>query len=75
MKKTIAIAAAIFSSTLMAQPEGGSDMFQALDADNNQAISSEEAQAYKPVLAKFKTFDSNQDGELSRAEFEQLLQG
>ncbi|WP_293268692.1 hypothetical protein [Neptunomonas sp.] len=76
MKKLITAAVFAFASTTaMAQPVGGTDLFALLDADTNQVISAEEAKVHEPVLAQFDILDVNKDGQLSADEFSLLAKG
>ncbi|WP_372738924.1 hypothetical protein [Neptunomonas sp.] len=76
MKKSVIIAAFILvSSTAMAQPTGGTDLFTLLDVDADQMISAEEAKIHEPVHEQFDTLDVNKDGQLSADEFNLLAKG
>lgn len=73
MKKLLtATTLVILPFAAFAQPEGGSDMFKVLDANNDGAVSMKEAEAYQPVLNQFETLDINKDGQLSVEEFEKV---
>ncbi len=76
MKTLLTIAAfTLASTTAMAQPAGGTDLFTLLDVDADQMISAEEAQIHEPVHAQFETLDVNKDGQLSADEFSLLAEG
>lgn len=75
MKKVIVATLIAFPMMVTAQPEGGSDLFEALDSNADQAVSAEEAKAYEPIVAQFETLDINKDGQLSRDEFSAFLKG
>jgi hypothetical protein len=48
--------------------------FEALDTDKNELLSEVEAQADENVAKLFKQLDVNEDGQLTKVEFEQLTQ-
>lgn len=48
--------------------------FEALDTDKNELLSEIEAQADENVAKLFKQLDVNEDGQLTKVEFEQLTQ-
>jgi predicted nucleotidyltransferase len=69
--KTIGLTAFLLASAIaFANPT----TFEALDTDKNEVISEVEAQADENVAKLFKQLDVNEDGQLSKVEFEQLTQ-
>lgn len=49
-------------------------LFESLDTDGNEFISQSEAQAHRTLAELFVRLDVNEDGLLSKAEYEQLSQ-
>ena len=67
---TLLSTGAAFAQTEPTQPEHSqSGIFNALDADHNGTINSEEAQAAPVVSQSFASADKNHDGSLTQDEF------
>ncbi|WP_164847113.1 EF-hand domain-containing protein [Neptunomonas marina] len=73
--KNIMTATVIALSTATLAQADGTELFQQLDANNDQAISLEEAQASEALVAQFEQLDANKDGLINAAEFTQLVKG
>ena len=57
---------------LAAEPPRGPASFESLDVDKDGVITVIESKADKNVAARFSTADKNQDGYLSKAEFDAM---
>ena len=73
MKKITLISGLIVTLTSQiasAEKDPKADLFASLDLDKNGAITSQEASANKALATVFKKLDKDQDGVISKAEFE-----
>lgn len=73
MKKITLISGLIVTLTSQiasAEKDPKTDLFASLDLDKNGALTSQEASANKALATVFKKLDKDQDGVISKAEFE-----
>ena len=67
-----ACAAVVLAGTTLAAEPRGPVSFESLDVDKDGVITVIESRADKNVAARFSTADKNQDGYLSKAEFDAM---
>lgn len=65
-------AGVVLTGMCVAAEPRGSASFESLDADKDGVITVIESKADNNVAARFSTADKNQDGYLSRAEFDAM---
>lgn len=66
---TLLLSAALVSTAALAQDAASSNPFDALDADHDGVLTSQEGQQHPVVAGSFTAADKNGDGKLSREEF------
>lgn len=72
MKKAILVASLLSIAPLSFAEDVAQELFDALDSNQDQLLSLEEAKAHTTVLAQFETLDINQDKHLSIDELREL---
>lgn len=70
MKTKLAIAAIVAAFSMVAV--AGEEEYTALDADQDGMISAQESEAHSALSEKFAEVDTNQDGQVDKAEFAQF---
>jgi hypothetical protein len=68
---TLCAGLVLMADCIAAEPRGPAS-FESLDADRDGVITVIESKADKNVAARFSTADKNQDGYLTKAEFDAM---